>query len=83
MTSSGLIELRDQGLVPIAERATAKRLVSEDNNDRNTLYAEIAKANGHPEWEADIRRIFAQRWVQRAAQPGWYYQDASGAWKQK
>ena len=83
MTTSGLIELRDQGLVPIAERATAKRLVSEDNNDRNTLYAEIAKANGHPEWEADIRRIFAQRWVQRAAQPGWYYQDASGTWKQK
>lgn len=83
MTSNGLIELRDQALVPIAERATAKRLVSEDNNDRNTLYAEIAKANGHPEWEADIRRIFAQRWVQRAAQSGWYYQDASGAWKQK
>ncbi|MFO1426629.1 MAG: YdbL family protein [Steroidobacteraceae bacterium] len=83
LTADGLIEVRDQGAVPLAERAIVKRLVAEDNQDRNTLYAEIAKANGHPEWEADIRRIFARRWVERGAQPGWYYQDASGAWKQK
>ena len=64
--------------VPLAERATVKRLVAEDNNDRKTLYAEIAKANGHPEWEGDIRKTFARRWVERGAKPGWYYQDAGG-----
>jgi uncharacterized protein YdbL (DUF1318 family) len=69
--------------VPLAERAVVKRLVAEDNRDRSTLYAEIAKANGHPEWEADIRGIFARRWIERGAQPGWFYQDASGSWKQK
>ena len=37
----------------------------------------------HPEWEADIRRTFARRWVERGAQGGWYYQDASGKWVQK
>ena len=83
LTSNGLIELRDQASVPLAERAVVKRLVAEDNRDRNTLYAEIAKANGHPEWEADIRGIFARRWIQRGAQPGWYFQDADGSWKQK
>lgn len=83
LTADGLIELRDQNAVPLAERALVKRLVTEDNRDRATLYAEIARANGHPEWEPDIRRIFARRWVERGAQPGWYYQDASGAWKQK
>ncbi len=83
LTANGLIEVRDQAGVPLAERALVKRLVAEDNKDRATLYAEIAKANGHPEWEADIRAIFARRWVDRGAQPGWYYQDASGAWKQK
>ena len=51
--------------------------------DRQTLYAEIAKANGHPEWEGDIRKTFARRWVERGAKPGWYYQDAGGSWKQK
>ena len=83
LTSNGLIELRDQASVPLAERAVVKRLVAEDNRDRSTLYAEIAKANGHPEWEADIRGIFARRWIQRGAQPGWYFQDADGSWKQK
>lgn len=83
LTNDGLIEVRDQASVPLAERANVKRLVAEDNRDRSTLYAEIAKANGHPEWEADIRRIFARRWVERGAKGGWYYQDAAGAWKQK
>ncbi len=83
LTVNGLIEIRDASAAPLAERATVKRLVAEDNKDRDALYAEIAKANGHPEWEDDIRKIFARRWVERGAQAGWYYQDASGAWKQK
>jgi uncharacterized protein len=82
LSSDGLIAERDTSSVPLAERAVVKRLVAEDNRDRATLYAEIAKANGHPEWEADIRQTFARRWIERGAKPGWYYQD-SGAWKQK
>jgi uncharacterized protein YdbL (DUF1318 family) len=83
LTNDGLIEIRDQSAVALAERALVKRLVAEDNRDRNTLYAEIAKANGHPEWEPDIRKIFARRWVERGAKPGWYYQGANGEWVQK
>ncbi|MCU0760164.1 MAG: YdbL family protein [Steroidobacteraceae bacterium] len=83
LSANGLVEVRDASAAPLAERATVKRLVAEDNKDRDTLYAEIAKANGHPEWEPDIRKTFARRWVERGAQAGWYYQDAAGAWKQK
>jgi len=83
LTNDGMIEVRDANSVALAERATVKRLVADDNKDRATLYAEIAKANGHPEWEGDIRKIFARRWVERGAQPGWYYQDTGGGWKQK
>lgn len=82
LSSDGLIAERDTSSVPLAERAVVKRLVAEDNRDRATLYAEIAKANGHPEWEADIRQTFARRWIERGAKPGWYYQEAGG-WKQK
>ena len=83
LTRDGNIDVRDLNAVALPDRATVKRLVSEDNADRAQLYAEIAKANNHPEWEADIRKSFAKRWVATGAQSGWYYQDESGAWKQK
>jgi len=75
--------VRDPNAAPLAERATVKRLVAEDNRDRTSLYAEIARANGHAEWEADIRKTFARRWIETGANPGWYYQDAGGKWMQK
>lgn len=82
LTADGHVEVRDANAVPLAERAKVKGLVAEENRDRDTLYAEIAQANGHPEWKSDIQNTFARRWIERAA-PGTYYQDASGAWKQK
>jgi uncharacterized protein YdbL (DUF1318 family) len=82
MTTDGDITLRDQKLVPLQERNTVKGLVSKENSDRSALYKEIAKANGHPEWEADIRSTFAKRWVSNAP-AGWWYMDKQGAWKQK
>jgi uncharacterized protein YdbL (DUF1318 family) len=81
LTADGHVEVRDANAVPLAERANAKRLVAEENRDRDTLYAEIAKANGHPEWKSDIQATFARRWIERAV-PGTYYQ-AGGGWKQK
>jgi uncharacterized protein len=83
LTADGLVAVRDQNAIALAERAVVARLVAEDNRDRATLYAELARANKHPEWEPDIRRTFARRWVERGAQPGWYYQDASGHWVRK
>lgn len=82
MDSKGLITLRDPGAVSIKERNKVNQLVAAENQDRNALYAEIARANGHPEWENDIRNTFARRWVSNAPS-GWYFQDNSGNWKQK
>jgi uncharacterized protein len=83
LTADGQVAIRDQNAIPLAERAVVARLVAEDNRDRATLYGELARANKHPEWEPDIRRTFARRWVERGAQPGWYYQDSGGKWLQK
>jgi uncharacterized protein YdbL (DUF1318 family) len=83
LTKDGLVEVRDINAVALPDRATVKRLVAEDNNDRAQLYTEIARASNHPEWEGDIKKSFANRWVATGAKPGWYYQDSSGAWKQK
>lgn len=82
LTSDGMVAVRDANSVPLAERNAVKKLVADENSDRNALYREIAVANGHPEWEGDIRKTFAQRWIAKA-QAGWYYQDSSGSWTQK
>lgn len=80
-TARGTIAVRDAGSVPLAQRAMLLRLVAEQNRDLSLLYAEIAKANGHPEWESDIRSVFAKRWMAHARQNGWYYRDSSGNWQ--
>jgi len=82
MTRNGEITIRDQKLIALQDRNTVKSLVASENRDRSALYAEIAKANGHPEWEAEIRDIFARRWIDNAPS-GWWYQAAQGGWKQK
>ena len=81
LTADGMVALRDAGAVPLAQRQAVNALVAAENSDRNALYAEIANANGHPEWQAEIRSTFAQRWAERA-QPGWWVQSG-GAWQQK
>ncbi len=82
LTSDGLVEIRDANSVPLADRNRLRKLVGDDNTDRNSLYREIASANGHPEWEADIRNTFAERWIANA-RAGWYYKKGSGDWTQK
>ncbi|TBR39658.1 MULTISPECIES: YdbL family protein [Dyella] len=81
-TKDGLVAVRDAALVPLNQRAEVNATVADENRDRNALYREVANANNHPEWESQIRATFAKGWVERA-KAGWYYQDASGAWKQK
>ena len=82
LTREGLVAMRDANAVPLAARQSVNALVAAENQDRNAMYREIARANGHPEWEADIRSTFAQRWIQ-LARPGWWYQSADGSWVRK
>lgn len=77
LAADGNVALRDASGVPMAQRGQVNALVAAENADRAALYREIARANGHPEWEADVRKTFAQRWIERA-QPGWWVQGAGG-----
>ena len=81
LSGDGLVSIRDAKLVPLNERNRLKQLVAAENADRNALYKEIADANGHPEWERDIRSTFASRWIQKAPGGSWY--DTGGGWQQK
>ena len=81
-TKDGLVAVRDASALPLAQRSSIQQAVADENRDRAAVYREIAVANGHPDWEADIRNTFAQQWIDKA-RAGWWYQDASGAWQQK
>jgi uncharacterized protein YdbL (DUF1318 family) len=81
-TADGLVTIRDRAAVPLSERRSIESVVADENRDRKAVYREIAIANEHPEWEQEIQQTFAKEWVQKA-RPGWYYQDESGAWRQK
>ena len=78
----GLVVVRDPAKLALKDRVSAQQAVADDNRDRKAVYKEVAMANGHPEWEAQIRGVFAKQWVD-SARSGWWYQDASGGWKQK
>ena len=81
-TSNGMVAMRDASKVPLSQRAQAGATVADENRDRTALYREVANANNHPEWEAQIRATFARTWIEKA-KPGWYYQNAAGAWQKK
>ncbi len=80
--ANALLTLRDPQAVSLKDRAGLQKLLADENRDRNALYAEVASANGHPEWEPDIRSIFDRRWVGNAPS-GWWFQDAGRNWVQK
>ena len=79
--SKGSVAVRDLAAAPLKDRNRLKKLVADENADRANLYREIARANGHPEWEAEVRATFAKVWVQEAL-PGYWYQ-AGGGWRQR
>ena len=82
LTRDGFIALREANAVPLPQRQQVNGLVAAENQDRAALYREIARANGKPEWENEIRTTFAQRWIDKA-QGGWYFQNNAGAWTRK
>ncbi len=80
-TEDGLVVVRDAAALALKDRVPVNTAVADENRDRKAVYREIAVANGHPEWEGQIRSVFAKQWVD-SARSGWWYQRG-GAWKQK
>jgi uncharacterized protein YdbL (DUF1318 family) len=80
-TADGLVTVRDASALALKDRVSMNSAVAADNRDRRAVYREVAVANGHPEWEGQIRDAFAKQWI-ASARKGWWYQSG-GSWKQK
>lgn len=80
--NDGTITVRDASKIPLPQRVAVNQAVAEQGRDARAVYREIAVANNHPEWEQQIRAVFARQWID-SARPGWWVQDAGGGWRQK
>jgi len=81
VTDEGLVAVRDAKALSLQDRPKVNKLVAAENRDRNNLYKAIAQANGHLEWEPNIRATFARRWIERA-KSGWWY-ESRGTWRKR
>jgi uncharacterized protein YdbL (DUF1318 family) len=82
INQDGMLVVRNLDGVPLKDQATVRRLVEAENRDRESLYQEITKANNFgAERLDDVRKIFAETWVQKAER-GWPIQR-DGAWTTK
>ncbi len=79
----GLLVIRSLEGLSLKEKAVLRRLVKAENEDREALYREIAKANNFPpDRVEDIKRIFAKSWKEKARK-GWWIQSEDGRWYRK
>ena len=79
--NQAMLEIRSTDAVKdTKDREAAQRLVNEENNDRNSQFAEVAKAQKKD--VSEIRESYAQTFRDRA-KPGEWIQLADGVWKKK
>ena len=81
-SNQGFIEILDIKKLGLKDRQKVKKLVADENHDREALYRELAVANGHADWEDAIRHVFVKTWKNQAHK-GWKYQNADGLWQTK
>lgn len=81
--NKGFLEIRDASGLNLKQKADIKRLVEQENSDREALYTEILKANKFgKELLPDIQKIFANSWRENS-RTNWWIQKDSGEWIKK
>jgi uncharacterized protein YdbL (DUF1318 family) len=82
--AAGLVGERADGYAAVVDPsapANVKALVNDINAKRRAAYQKIAGEKGVP--IEQIGAITAEKIIREILQPGMYYMDASGTWKQK
>lgn len=81
--NDGLIKEKDIRSLPLKEVAAARKLVQEENADRQKMYQAIAAANKFTEDKIpEIGKNFAVT-IREKLRPGQFYQDDKNAWVEK
>ncbi len=80
---NGFIVIRTLNGLSFQEKAKLKKLVKEENQDRNSLYAEVVRSlNIDPSQTSKVAAIFAEQW-QKSAHSGWWIEIEPNKWIKK
>lgn len=81
--NQALLEARDLQQLPLADRAAAQKLIKAENDDRETMFKEIAAATGaDPSTIPQIRTTYAET-LRQKAKAGEWIQQPGGEWVKK
>jgi hypothetical protein len=79
----GLLAEREKEKLNLKQARDLAALLEAENEDRQNLYAEIARANGIGEEKIpDIGQLFSVEW-QKAARAGWWIEKEKDQWEKK
>lgn len=78
--NDGYLQVRNEEGLALKDKASLRRLVKEENSDRESLYTEVAGAlDIDPSQIQRVQKIFAKSWI-RKSRPGWWIQREDGQW---
>jgi uncharacterized protein len=81
--NDGFIHIREEEGLSLKDKASLRKLVKEENNDRKALYNEVARALDISDNQVErIQEIFANSWISKS-NPGWWIQKEDGEWIRK
>ena len=82
-SNDGYIQVRSEDMLSLKDKADLRRLTKDVNNDRESLYAEVANSLNIEESQIPrIQKIFAKSWIENS-RPGWWIQTDDGEWIKK
>lgn len=81
--NDGFVHIRNEEGLPLKDKASLRKLVKEENSDREALYLEVARALDISTDQVErIQKIFAKSWIEKS-EPGWWVQKENGQWIKK
>jgi uncharacterized protein len=82
-TKDGNLQVLNEDGLSLQDRSVLRKLVTDENQDRRDLYAEVAQALDIDAGQiGKVRQIFAEQWIGKA-HAGWMIQKADGSWVKK
>ncbi|MFW6161072.1 MAG: YdbL family protein [Acidobacteriota bacterium] len=81
--NDGFVHIRNEEGLSLKDKASLRKLVKEENSDREALYLEVARALDISKDQVErIQKIFAKSWIEKS-EPGWWVQRENGQWIKK